>query len=212
MHATPLLFDLDGTLVDSLPDLATALDLLRAENGLPPLTREAVRAAVGDGARKLVERCLPAGVFREEQLQRFLVLYGQHLVEETRPYDGIPALLQALRDRGTPLGVVTNKPVALSRALLEGLGLAPFFTVVLGGDSGPTKKPDPWMIHAALAATGGTPKTALVIGDHHTDLRAGQAAGCRTVFCGWGFGHDDGLRPTARAEQVQDLADLLLEP
>ena len=210
--ASSLLFDLDGTLVDSLPDLATALNLLRTENGLAPLPLSTVRAAIGDGARKLVERCLPAGLCTEAQLQRFLTLYGQHLTDATRPYDGILPLLQALRERGTPLAVVTNKPIGLTRALLDGLGLTPYFASVLGGDSGPTKKPDPGMIHAALAITGGTPATAIVIGDHHTDLHAGRAAGCRTVFCAWGFGHDGGLDPTWRAADPAALTSLLLAP
>lgn len=207
MSYSPILFDLDGTLVDSVADLATAVNLLRAELDLPPLSREEVRANVGDGATVLVTRSLPAGAFSHARLQRFLALYGAHLAEHTVPYPGIRDLLQSLA--GQPLAVVTNKPEALSIQLLDALDLRRAFAVVIGGDSCPVKKPDPTPLRLALHRLGGTAATALMVGDHHTDLKAGSSAGIATCFCEWGLGEDGGLAATHRVADVAALARLL---
>ena len=135
------LFDLDGTLVDSVADLATAVNLLRRELALPAGSLATVRSYVGDGATALVTRALPAGTFTPALLQRFLDHYGAHLLDTTRPYPGILDFLAAQRRR--PLAVVTNKPLALTNQLLHGLGLDAFFPVVVGGDSCAEKKPSP---------------------------------------------------------------------
>lgn len=206
MSITSFLFDLDGTLVDSAADLTTAVNKLRAELDLAALDEKTVRAYVGDGARLLVTRALPTGQFREEHLQRFLFWYQRHLLDQTRPYPHITAFLQA-HERNR-LAVVTNKPYALSCELLDGLGLARFFAVVIGGDSCPAKKPDPRPLYQALDGLKALPQHSLMIGDHHTDLRAGQAAGTATCFCAWGLGHDDGLAADYRAQSPQDLLRL----
>jgi len=201
-----LLFDLDGTLVDSVADLGSAVNALRAELELAPLSLAEVRDNVGDGATMLVKRSLPAGHFSVKHLQRFLALYGAVLLEQTRPYPGI---VEFLAERAAwPLAVVTNKPEELSRKLLAGLGLDRFFPIVIGGDTLFEKKPHPAPLHAALKQLGRPAAAAVMIGDHHTDLRAGRAAGVRTCFCAWGIGHDDGLAVDFRAESVADLARL----
>lgn len=207
MSYSPLLFDLDGTLVDSVADLATAVNLLRGELDLPTLGCDAVRAAVGDGARELVRRTLPTGAFSEMRMRRFLQLYGEHLVEQTVVYPGIVELLDAFPP--ATLAIVTNKPLALTEPLLDALDLTRRFGTVIGGDSCPVKKPSPLPVQLALHRLGADPLRALMIGDHHTDLRAGQAAGIATCFCAWGYGHDDGLAPELRAPHVTALAELL---
>lgn len=202
-----LLFDLDGTLVDSLPDLQTAANLLRAELELPPLNLDEVRYCVGDGARMLVQRALPPDAFSEQRLQTFLAHYADHLTDRTTPYSGIRPLLDQLVQ--LPLAVVTNKPYDLTRRLLEQLGLSNSFQSVIGGDSCPQKKPSPEPIHAALKTLKCRPDQALMIGDHHTDLRAGRAAGTRTCFCSWGYGDHDGQPYDLHAGSVAELTRLL---
>ncbi|KIH76293.1 phosphoglycolate phosphatase [Geoalkalibacter ferrihydriticus] len=200
------LLDLDGTLVDSVADLTTAVNALRAESSLPPLDLAQVRTYVGDGARLLVTRALPAGAFSEEKLARFLALYRVHLLDQTRLYPGIASFLRA--HAPARMAVVTNKPTQLSGELLAGLGLERQFAVVLGGDSCATKKPDPQPVLEALHRLGARPEQAVMIGDHHTDLRAGRAAGTATCFCAWGLGHDDGLEVDFRATHPEDLLRL----
>jgi phosphoglycolate phosphatase len=202
------LFDLDGTLVDSVADLATAVNLLRAELSLPALDIPTVRGYVGDGATFLVKRSLPEGLFSEERLQRFLAHYAEHLLETTRVYPGIRPFLEGRQAAGAKMAVVTNKPHRLSILLLEGLALRSYFPVVIGGDSLPQKKPDPQPVWRALEELAAKPQTAILIGDHHTDLAAGRAAGIRTCFCAWGIGQDGGLPHDFRAATPHDLQTL----
>ncbi len=202
------LFDLDGTLVDSAADLATGINLLRGELALSPLDLATVRSYVGDGATLLVRRALPEGWYSEAQLQRFLALYAEHLLEQTTVYPGIREFLDSLE--GKQLAVVTNKPLGFSLQLLDGLGLRRYFPVVLGGESCAAKKPDPQPVLEALRQLGAAPQSAVMIGDHHTDLRAGRSAGVQTCFCAWGIGQDGGEPCDFRAETPADLTRLLL--
>lgn len=202
------LFDLDGTLIDSAADLATGINLLRGELQLPPLDLTRVRSYVGDGATALVRRALPEGWFSAEHLQRFLTLYAAHLQEQTVVYPGIREFLACLE--GKQLAVVTNKPLDFSLRLLDGLGLRSYFPVVLGGESCARKKPNPLPVQEALRQLGARPESAVMIGDHHTDLRAANAAGVRSCFCAWGIGQDGGEPCDFRAETPADLARLLL--
>ncbi len=201
------LFDLDGTLIDSVADLATGINLLRGELDLPPLELSTVRRFVGDGATLLVQRSLPQGEFSLRRLQRFLELYSEHLQERTVVYPGIREFLASLAGRN--LAVVTNKPLDFSLRLLDGLGLREYFPVVLGGESCAAKKPDPQPVLEALRRLGAPTAGAVMIGDHHTDLRAGRAAGVATCFCAWGIGEDGGEPCDFRAETPADLPRLL---
>lgn len=208
MHLDTFLFDLDGTLVDSVADLATAVNLLRAELSLPPLGIPTVRGYVGDGATFLVKRSLPDGFFSDTRLQRFLALYAEHLLETTQVYPGIREFLDERKAGGARMAVVTNKPHRLSTRLLTGLALNDYFPVVVGGDSLSQKKPDPLPILFALEQLGASSERAILIGDHHTDLAAGRAAGIYTCFCSWGIGHDGGLPHDFRAASPHDLPAL----
>lgn len=207
MSYTPILFDLDGTLVDSLADLATGINLLRSELDLPPLTIPVVRACVGDGATMLVRRALGDDLYSPARLQRFLTLYGEHLAEATTLYPGIQTCLDLLADR--PLAVVTNKPYQQTMDLLDALDLIRYFPVVIGGDTCPVKKPDPTPVKVALHRLGATAEQAIMIGDHHTDLISGQAAGLDVCFCSWGFGDDGGCTPTHRVDNATELLQVL---
>ncbi len=206
MQPDTFLFDLDGTLIDSLPDLATAVNLLRSELSLPPLPSERVRQMIGDGATMLIRRALPEKAFSAQQVHRFLILYRTHLLDETRIMPGVENFL--MQHQGEKMAVVTNKPYDLTLALLCELGLDAFFCVIIAGDSNLPKKPDPQPVLQALRELENTPETAVMIGDHHTDLRAGQAAGVKTCFCAFGYGNDDGLTYDYRAETTGDLLRL----
>ncbi|MBN1141376.1 MAG: HAD-IA family hydrolase [Deltaproteobacteria bacterium] len=184
------LFDLDGTLADTVHDLTTCVNLLRRELGLGDMTTEEIKIRVGDGARMLMKRSLPENVFREELLERFLVLYEKHQCQKTRLFPGIGAFLEA--HRKDALGIITNKPLHLSRLLLKDLGVEHYFSLLFGAESCPTRKPNPGPVLEALWRLDADPQRSVLIGDHHTDLKAGRAAGIRTCFCAWGFGNDGG--------------------
>ncbi|WP_020675219.1 HAD family hydrolase [Geopsychrobacter electrodiphilus] len=208
MAQTCLLFDLDGTLVDSLPDLTTAINLLRADLGLPPLAVSRVRSYIGDGATALVRRALPEGAYDPEKLERFLSHYHQHLCELSTPYPGIPEMLENLGS--CLMAVVTNKPHQMAIDLIDALGLARYFQLVLGGDSCSTKKPDPAPLLETLRQLHTSPKNSLMIGDHHTDLRAAKAAGIPACFCTWGYGNQGGDTPDYCVSSVAELGRLLV--
>jgi phosphoglycolate phosphatase len=185
-----MLLDLDGTLVDSVPDLAAALNRSLAAHGLAPLSRPLVQGFVGDGAKALVDRGFAhyRRVADAAVLQTFLDDYGANAAVETRPYPGVPEGLARLRDAGWTLAVCTNKPEGPARSLLAALGLAGHFAVVGGGDSFPARKPDPAHLLATLAAAGGTVDRCVMVGDHHNDILAAVGAGVPAVWARWGYG------------------------
>jgi len=189
-----LLLDLDGTLVDSLPDLASALDRLLAAEGRPRLGFARVKAMVGDGVAKLVERGfaasggLPDADALEAAIGRFNADYATALAVETRPYPGVPETLARLRAGGWRLAVCTNKLEAPSRALIEALGLAQLFDAVAGGDSFAVRKPDPGHLLATLHRLEASPEAAVMVGDSRNDVLAARAAGLPVIAMAYGYG------------------------
>ncbi len=213
---THLIFDLDGTLVDSKADLAAATNFMLAALALPTLTEPQVERLIGDGARVLVARAL--GPQRADLVPRgftlFMEYYVAHLLDHTQPYPGIHELLAAVHAQGLTLSVLTNKPEAPSRAILTGLGLADFFGVIVGGDTLPMRKPDPLGVHDLQRRTGIALAATLLIGDSRIDMATGQAAGVTTCGVTWGF-DAEGMRESAPwfvADSVPQLATLLLSP
>lgn len=210
MSANPqpqfLIFDLDGTLINSIPDLLTALNLLRCELALDPLTAVQVTRMVGDGATMLVKRALGDDLYKQRHLERFLEFYSQHLLEQTHCYPGIEDLLQ--RHDPKRMALVTNKPILYTRRILAGLNLSRFFCSVSGGDSYPYKKPHPYPLQQALRELGGQPHQAVMIGDHHTDLHAARKAGIPTCFCAYGFGHCGDCIPDYQVAKAGELLTL----
>ncbi|MFZ4409168.1 MAG: phosphoglycolate phosphatase [Paracraurococcus sp.] len=183
-------FDLDGTLVDSAPDIHAALDRLMAGQGRPGFARTEVTSMIGDGVRVLVERATAARglVFSESLLASFTADYTARAAEATALFPGIAAALDALAAEGWRLAVCTNKPAAATAALLSALGLDGRFAAVGGGDSFPVRKPDPGHLLGTLHQAGGDPARAVMIGDHSNDVRAAQGAGLACLFAGWGYG------------------------
>lgn len=185
------LFDLDGTLVDSLPDLTIALNKLLAEEGRRILADAEVRLMVGDGATRLVERGFAAtGTVPETVdglVERFLAHYEGHAAANTRPFDGVAETLTALRRQGWRFAVCTNKPYRPSVEILEELGLSQLIDVVIGGDSTPWKKPDGRPVLAALEALHARPEDAVFVGDSPNDVGAGRAVGLPVVIVTFGY-------------------------
>jgi phosphoglycolate phosphatase len=206
-----VVFDLDGTLIDSSRDLAAALNqtLDRLHPGTPALSVDEVRSMIGDGALKLITRALRATGLPDapkDALPVFLECYGARLLEETILYPGVRETLEALAPRH--LAVLTNKPGDFSRAILEGLGVAPFFRRVYGGGDLPDKKPHPVGLHRLLAEAGVAAGRAVMVGDSAIDVRTGRAAGVRTIGVRYGF-DAEGLRQEPPDVLVDDARELI---
>jgi phosphoglycolate phosphatase len=183
-------FDLDGTLVDSRRDLADSTNDVVVSYGAPPLPVDAVAAMVGDGARVLVERALRAARLDRdaaEALDRFRAAYDRRLLVHTRPYAGVPEAVAALA-AGVPLALITNKPEAPARRLLEAFGLAAHFTWVIGGDSPFPAKPDPSALVHLMTVAGARPDETVMVGDSMIDVRTARGAGARLIAARYGFG------------------------
>jgi len=184
-----VLFDLDGTLLDTAPDMAAALNTLRRLEGLEPLPFAQIRPHVSHGAARLIKigfECESGDRFNALRL-RFLDLYRADLAVGTRPFEGIDDLLDDLERRGIAWGVVTNKPGWLTDPLLSALGLYERAGCVVSGDTLPERKPHPMpLLHAAkLLATD--PRRCIYIGDAERDIQAGRAAGMKTLVAGFGY-------------------------
>lgn len=207
-----LLLDLDGTLVDSVPDLAAAVNRLLASRGLAPLETAEVTAMVGDGAGALVRRAMAARGAEPDQdaVRSFLEDYGAHAAVFTKPYPGVLPTLRALASEGWRLAVCTNKPEAPARRLLAQLGMLDLFAAVGGGDSFAARKPDPAHALATLERAGGAPGAAVMVGDHRNDVLAATGAGLPCIFAAWGYGPPEMARgaqaTAARFEEVPALA------
>jgi len=184
-----ILFDLDGTLLDTAPDMVGALNALRVEHGLTELPYDTVRPLVSHGAARLVRLGFPdrePATFAQLQ-QRFLDLYRRDVSAHTRLFAGMDRVLQLLRDRGLALGVVTNKPAWLTEPLLEQLDLTRWFACVVSGDTVSARKPDPMpMLHAAALA-GIDPGLCLYVGDAERDIQAAHAAGMQALVATYGY-------------------------
>jgi phosphoglycolate phosphatase len=185
-----LLLDLDGTLVDTVPDLAAALNRLMAGRALAPFSWAETKRMVGDGVSKLVERAFAArGLVPDRHaVADFMADYTAHISVGSRAYEGVRECLGTLSSDGWRLAVCTNKPEAAARRLLDDLGLGSFMTAVGGGDSFPVRKPDPAHVLATLKAAGGDRRSAVMGGDHANDVAAASGAGVPCVFAAWGYG------------------------
>ncbi len=185
-----VLFDLDGTLVDSAPDLAGAANDLRAEHGLPPLPYEQLRPMVGTGARGMVGAAFgraPGDDGFEDLRDAFLARYEQRLLRETAVFAAVHAVLQQLEAASLPWGIVTNKALRFAAPLVRGLDLHQRTAVLIGGDSTPHAKPHPAPLLEAARQIGVEPARCVYVGDDHRDIVAGRAAGMATLAAGWGY-------------------------
>jgi len=182
-------FDLDGTLVDSAPDMIAAMRRLRIERGESPAGMESIGAVVSKGGRAMLRRGFPHAdeALVEELLPRFLELYSQAIATRTATFPGVDDMLGTLETRGVHWGIVTNKPGWLARALLAALKLDVRCVALVSGDCLPQKKPDPAPILRACTLANVAPARSVYVGDDLRDIEAGRNAGMRTIAAGWGY-------------------------
>jgi phosphoglycolate phosphatase len=206
-----MVFDLDGTLVDALPDLTAALNRMLEARKLAPLTAADVRPMIGDGTKKLVERALAArGQAYDEAIEHAMVAdYTNHVAVESRPYPGVNAALGKLQESGWAFAICTNKSTAATKALLEALDIAHWFAALGCGDTFPVRKPDPAHLAGTIAAAGGTAARSVMVGDHANDIAVGKALRLPTIFAAWGYGKKEMAEgASAVAERFAALATL----
>lgn len=208
-------FDLDGTLVDSVPDIARAVDDMAVALALPRPDVDTVRGWVGDGIRRLVKRALtgtrdgePDAALYRQGFEAFRRAYHAHLSDRTRLYPGVREALDGLLDAGLPLACITNKATEFTAPLLQALDLGRYFDCVLCGDSLPARKPDPLpLLHAARHA-GIAPSASCMVGDSANDVRAARAAGFYAVAVRYGYG-GEALAASAPDASLNALTELL---
>jgi len=190
---TAIVWDLDGTLVDSAPDLASALNTVLDKRGFFTHSIDVVRTMIGNGVPKLVERGFNAVGMRldpaqlDELVAMFVKEYKTCATERTRPYPYIVETLEKIHGMNIPMGVCTNKPEAFTKQILEGLSLAKYFSSVVGGDTTSTRKPDPQPVLACLRGLVSEPESSLMIGDSVHDVHAAHAAGVTVGVVPWGY-------------------------
>jgi phosphoglycolate phosphatase len=219
-----IVFDLDGTLVDTAPDLIDALNFILDREGLPPVPLKSARNMIGGGARKLIERGLElegrnASIQDIARLTAdFIDYYAAHIADASRPFDGLESALDDLAGRGYRLAVCTNKLEWLSKRLLDELGLSPRFAAICGADTFGVSKPDPAILRQTIARAGGDPSSTIMVGDAGTDIGVARRTGVPVI--GVTFGYTDvpiaDLEPDRLINHMRELLgavdDLLLRP
>ena len=211
--APTIAFDLDGTLVDTAPDLISALNFILDREGLPPVPLDAARNMIGAGARKLLERGLElegraASVWDIDRLSAdFIAYYAAHIADASRPFEGLERPLDDLAALGCRLAVCTNKLEWLSRRLLDELGLSRRFAAICGADTFGVSKPDPAILRQTIARAGGNPSSSIMVGDAGTDVGVARRAGVPVI--GVTFGYTDipmaDLKPDRVIAHMRDL-------
>ena len=187
---TCVIFDLDGTLIDSRQDLADAVNWMRSQFNLSPLALEQVVGYIGNGIKLLTERSLEcSGIAVEQGLPFLKEYYHNHMVDNTCLYPGVAEGLTRLLDRDIKLAVITNKPHSATLKILKELGIYDSFDTIIGGDSGFPLKPDPAPLLHFVKKCAAVPAQSWMCGDHYTDLKAGRRAGMKRCFAAYGFGN-----------------------
>ncbi|NIE79958.1 HAD hydrolase-like protein [Asaia sp. As-1742] len=210
-------FDLDGTLIDSLPDLAeSGMELLKSYDLHPP-SMEAVRSMIGDGANRLVDRLLIYGgdekrIDRDEATKRFLEIYEPRSTSKTRLFPDTQETLTTLRERGIACVICTNKPIKAAQDIIETLGIASMIDAIGGGDSFATRKPDPEHIRNTVRLIHAEPARGIMIGDHQNDIMAAMGVPMPSLFASWGYGDRSmSAHATAIAGCVAELPRLIYD-
>jgi phosphoglycolate phosphatase len=209
-------FDLDGTLVDSAPDIALAVNRMLAKRGIAPLPVAIIAPMLGDGLHPLIDRVFAAaGALQDEAAAlEYLHDYEDNVSANTVLFPGIPELLDRLAADGWRLAVCTNKPAKAARLLLADLGIDGKFDAICGGDTFATRKPDPAHLRQTIELAGGTPERTLMIGDHRNDVATALGCGSNVFFAGWGYGRPGmeagTLATVAHPGEVPALADRFL--
>jgi phosphoglycolate phosphatase len=215
MAELTVVFDLDGTLVDTAPDLIDALNAVFARRGLPAIDYATARNMIGGGARRMIESALKfEGCARsagelDQILADFVAQYSDHIADRSRVFPGLGAALDGLAARNCRLAVCTNKLEQLSRRLLDALGLTRHFAAICGQDTFGIQKPDPAVLHRTIEAAGGEPQRAVMVGDSGIDIATARAAGIPVVAVG--FGYSETPIATHRPDRLVGHFDDLIE-
>ncbi|MBN1379209.1 MAG: phosphoglycolate phosphatase [Gammaproteobacteria bacterium] len=214
-------FDLDGTLVDSAPDIAQAVNGMLAELGLPPRSVEQVRHYLGNGVDWLAKRALTGQLWHEpepklfqEALSKLLIHYAQNNGQRTVIYPGVIEALEYARGRGIALACITNKKGEFTQPLLEFLDLRHYFDLVISGDDFVERKPDPAPLLYAMQQLGALPEETLMVGDSVTDVKTGRAAGAAVAAVTYGYNHGDNIADAKPDWVIDSLAEIrtILQP
>jgi len=206
MQAQLLIFDLDGTLIDSRADLAAAINHMRIHFGLEPLLLDTVVGYIGNGVRRLVEGSLQGSdVDMEEALRTYKAYYYGHLTVDTTLYEGVEQGVRRLAAAGHKLAVLTNKPGDPSRRILDHFGISGVFSAIIGGGDVENLKPEPDGVHRCMEVSGVDSANTWMIGDHYTDLAVAHNAGIRSAFVRYGFGEERGHKPDVYFASFSEL-------
>lgn len=215
-HIQAIAFDLDGTLVDTLPDLVAAANAMRQHLDMPPLSDERIRSHVGDGIASLVHRAITderdgqaEHAVWEQGFRFFVQYYRQHLTVFSTVYPGVTTAIGLLKTLNLPLAIVSNKSERLALPLLQELGLADDFCLVLGGDSLPQKKPSPEPLLHTCKVLNIQPQALLMVGDSHNDVLAARAAGCPVQVVRYGYGDAATLDADGIVDSIEALYDMI---
>ncbi len=208
------MFDLDGTVIDTAPQIAEAMNLTLAELGLKKLSHSQIAGYIGDGAAALIKRCLTGDLHIEPDarlFERAQTIYFAHYannVSESLPYKDVKASLQAVKNKGFKMACVTNKPEKFTLPLLQTSGLLDLFELVVSGDSLPKKKPDPMQLQYICAKLGVLESQAILVGDSNTDIAAARAAGCSIVTVPYGYNQGKPIVANTVDAIINDLSKL----
>lgn len=210
-----IMIDVDGTLVDSVPDLAFCVDEMQKLLGKPPSGEAKVRLWVGNGVPKLVERALSGeleGVVKKADFERayplFLDLYAANTSTRSKLYDGVLAGLDYLKSAGYLLGCVTNKAAQFTEPLLQDLGISNYFKIIISGDTLPKKKPDPMPLLHAAQHFNIAPENCLMVGDSISDIKASRAANFQIICMSYGYNHGEDIRDSKPDLVLDSMAEL----
>lgn len=205
-----IVFDLDGTLIDSRLDLVNAVNYMRQSMNLEPLDGERVVRMIGNGINSLVRRAVAdADVDFDTALQRMKRFYADNLLESTRLYPGVAAGLAELKQKGLTLAVVTNKNGDVTRKILEALNVEQYFSAIIGGDGEYPLKPAPDALLALQKRFNVPVSGCWMIGDHYTDMEAGRLAGFRRIFLSYGFGETRDETPDYTVDKFSEIANVI---
>ena len=208
------MFDLDGTLVHTAPEIAQAANWMLADLGKPILPLAQVQSYIGEGAVKLINRCLTADLHAEPETQLFeaaekiFFAHYANIVESSKPFAGVQEGLQAAQNKGYKLACVTNKPSQFTQPLLQSSGLGTYFEMVVSGDTLAKKKPDPMQLHHICAQLNVDEFEALLVGDSDTDVNAARAAGCFIITVPYGYNQGRAIDESMVDATINDLTEL----
>jgi phosphoglycolate phosphatase len=210
-----IIFDLDGTLIDSKQDLSCAVNAARAHRGMPPLDNETVYSYVGEGAPALIRRALGPGATDEQAqdaLEYFLAYYNDHMIDHTALYPGVRETLDRLLEANVKMAVLTNKPVRMSRAIVEALGVSGHFERVYGGNSFEQKKPHPLGIETLMRECGAGRDRTMMVGDSAVDIRTARNAQVKACGVTYGFQPEtlEAEPPDLLLDRMEELADWVI--